>query len=176
MRDFHTDFAWSKKFVHIWDDFWKEKYPTCNINRDVPVELDKLGVDVIITHERGRRILVDEKVTCDIYPDYPIEIVKNTELKKDGWGWANRGATIAIGKHPKDTVYFSEPPVVFEINDKFTKRILENPRYETRMLGTKIGNGYHTLIKRVPREDLVFFNDDAKWKEKYGENHKLWEF
>lgn len=178
-RDFHIDYDWSKKFIELWDAFWTKKYPQATINRDIPIDLDKLGVDLILTYDKGRRLLIDEKVTCDIFPDYPIEIVKNTQLSKDGWGWSNKGITIGFGKHPEKTVSFTSEPIIFEINDKFQSRILQSPpnRYVCRMLGTLVGDGkYNTLIMRVPHEDLCIFNDDYRWAQKYGLNRKLWEF
>lgn len=176
MRDFHDDLAWSKRFTTLWDNFWKQKYEGGVITRNIPLDLDKMGVDVIVTYGKGRRILIDEKVTCDIFPHYPIEVMKNAELQKEGWGWTNKGLTIAIAKHPQDVVKFSSPPVVFEINDAFQKRIMQNPNYKIIVQGTKIGEGYHTIIKRVPEEDLLIFNDDAKWNAKYVTGRKIWEW
>ena len=101
-----------------------------------------------------------------------LEIIEawGFERKKEGWGLTNKGVYIAMVHCNSAENAFEDKPTLFQITERFQKRIIQNPlkRYEQRLAST---NGlYHTAFFIVPKVDLKNVDNDAYW---YSEQKRL---
>lgn len=170
--NFKEKLAESKKYVPVWDEYWKKRFPNVVIDREIVLKLDQDGVDVILRLKNGLRYHVDEKVNTPQYglDNFPIEVLKNVERKLPGWAATNNGNWVAmVHRGEQFREGFVDEPILFQITDKFKERILESKKYKTIMTSTQ--NLYHTLCFVVPKKDLLNVNNDSYW---YSVQPKIW--
>lgn len=78
-------FSLNTDLEHALNESYKKIFPVENIETITDINLQKLGVDKIITLTNGRRLSLDEKIRKTDYQDILLEKYSNSELKVAGW-------------------------------------------------------------------------------------------
>ena len=88
MNDFNIDLEYSMlhKDDSILNEFYKTAFPRAiKIDFVKDLNVQKKGIDKIITLQNGKEITVDEKKRRKDYGDILLEVYSNLKRKK--WGW-----------------------------------------------------------------------------------------
>lgn len=93
-NQFNECIKYEKSQQNVADEFYKSKWPGCNIFRpDYTAggrqkELQQSDVDVVITTGSGETIYISEKFRTTHFPDVMLEVYSVWEQQKLGWGYS----------------------------------------------------------------------------------------
>jgi len=108
-NDFKQDLEYSTKHDKFWKEIYMSFFPSMAEMSSIvtDIELQKKGIDRVLTLENGKRILIDEKMRRSIYTDILLEYKSNSN-KDENDGWINKNLEInyiAYAFMPIQTVY-----------------------------------------------------------------------
>ena len=162
-QNFESCFSDAVSHTPVWDAYWKAHFPAYKIRRDITVEADKKGIDVVLEKSNNERMWIDEKIS-HWKKEYPIELWSNVEQKKLGWAYTNKDFVAMV--HVSEGKFIDEP-ILFKCDtDKFRKRIIETGNFETYLTETE--GKYHTRGIAVPGNWLRNYTDDNWYETKSG--------
>ena len=159
-NSFYLDYNFRETYLA---SFYKSKVPTVDkIIRSEDILLQQgVGIDALIILSNKSTLPVDEKTDRPIYrksPNIALEIVANPNSKYQTDGWAyHRGRFICYGSSNEHEAGLEREPLFFFIDEDFINTFNRNPEYTARPVNKQTNGLYRSIIKLVPRVDILAY-------------------
>lgn len=158
INDFDLDLKYATK-DSMFTEFYTEYFEGIKKIKFIEnLEIQKKGIDKVITFNDGRIITIDEKKRRKDYGDILIEIYKNQRLKRKGWLFYTEAEFIVYG--------MEDTKRIFLINTrKLRKLFFENKeKWLSYRPILSYNPGYVTENRAIPIKELkhcieAVFND-----------------
>lgn len=137
---YEIDSAFEKQDIDLLDKYYKTKFPAIKtIERITDYDLQRKGVDVILTSKKGLQLKIDEKKRRKFYGDLFLERYSSYEKKTPGWG-----AKLFQKGYLTDilAVFFMDKRIVYWLNVEILKNWIIKNKY-------KFGTGLKPIFNQI---------------------------
>ena len=155
-NDFYEDLGYSlgKDKEELFSSVYKKFFPkVIDIEYISNLDVQKKGIYVIVTYNKGCTTTIDEKLRRKDYGDILLELVskrKSDAIDKKGWLFTCQSEYIAYGIETTGKVYMLPVPLLKRA--WITNRISWKNKYGQKIAPNR---GYDTVSIHIPTQELL---------------------